>query len=273
MMRKGRHARPERAALPHQGVRSRRISTPPTKSACSCGTKCRAGIAGRPARSRAASKTFDDMVARDWNHPSIVIQTLINEAWGIDMTKADQRAGLRAVVRGRARRESQPLGPPDRRQQPVLRELPPEDRTSTTTTSTSRFPTTPIAGTSGSPTSRARPAWSYSPHGDASRTGKEPLVVSEFGNWGLPELPQTLPWWFPRDFDGRAITRPAGLFDRFKALGFYRAVSATTRRWRRRRSGASSRASSTRSSRCAATSRFAATSSRSSPTSTGKRTA
>ena len=55
-----------------------------------------------------------------------------------------------------------------------------------------------------------------------SRTGKEPLVVSEFGNWGLPELPQPLPWWFPRDFDGRAITRPAGLFDRFKALGFSR---------------------------------------------------
>ncbi len=47
---------------------------------------------GSVARGR---KTFDDMVARDWNHPSIVIQSLINEAWGIDMTKADQRAGLR----------------------------------------------------------------------------------------------------------------------------------------------------------------------------------
>ena len=46
--------------------------------------------------------------------------------------------------------------------------------------------------------------------------------MSEFGNWGLPELPAELPWWFARDFDGRAITRPAGLFDRFHALGFDR---------------------------------------------------
>ncbi len=54
------------------------------------------------------------------------------------------------------------------------------------------------------------------------RTGQEPLVVSEFGNWGLPELPDPLPWWFPRDFDGRAITRPAGLYDRFKGFAFDR---------------------------------------------------
>ena len=68
----------------------------------------------------------------------------------------------------------------------------------------------------------SRPKWSFSPHGDAVRTGQEPLVVSEFGNWGLPELPDPLPWWFPRDFDGRAITRPAGLYDRFKGFGFDR---------------------------------------------------
>ena len=53
----------------------------------------------------------------------------------------------------------------------------------------------------------------------------------------MPELPQTLPWWFPRDFDGRAITRPAGLFDRFKALGFSRlfpdyAALAKEAQWR-----------------------------------------
>ncbi|HKP12530.1 MAG TPA: hypothetical protein VJZ91_10485, partial [Blastocatellia bacterium] len=53
----------------------------------------------------------------------------------------------------------------------------------------------------------------------------EPLIVSEFGNWGLPRLPKELPWWFPRDFGGRAVTRPAGVFDRFKEFGFGRLFS------------------------------------------------
>ena len=33
-----------------------------------------------------------------------------------------------------------------------------------------------------------RPLWTYSSHGDSLRRGDEPLVVSEFGNWGLPAL-------------------------------------------------------------------------------------
>jgi hypothetical protein len=42
------------------------------------------------------------------------------------------------------------------------------------------------------------------------------LILSEFGNWGLPRLPERLPWWFGRDFGGREVTRPAGVLDRFK---------------------------------------------------------
>ena len=33
-----------------------------------------------------------------------------------------------------------------------------------------------------------RAPWTFSPHGDATRTGTEPLIVSEFGVWGLPHL-------------------------------------------------------------------------------------
>jgi hypothetical protein len=46
------------------------------------------------------------------------------------------------------------------------------------------------------------PASSYSLHGDAVRRGDEPMVVSEFGNWGLPDPSGLLeedgsePWWF-----------------------------------------------------------------------------
>ena len=41
-----------------------------------------------------------------------------------------------------------------------------------------------------------RAAWLYCPHGDAVITGREPLMCSEFGNWGLP-YPKDL-----RDADG-----------------------------------------------------------------------
>jgi hypothetical protein len=62
------------------------------------------------AKSVARGKSiFDDMVARDWNHPSIVIQSLINEAWGIDMRQADERAGLAAWFDA-AKTKTAPLG-------------------------------------------------------------------------------------------------------------------------------------------------------------------
>ncbi len=105
---------------------------------------------GSVARGR---KTFDDMVSRDWNHPSIVIQSLINEAWGIDMTKADQRAGLRQMVR-RCEGASGAARPSRCRQQRLLRELPSEIGYRRLPSGTTRFPTTPTDGTSGSPTSR-----------------------------------------------------------------------------------------------------------------------
>jgi hypothetical protein len=40
-------------------------------------------------------------------------------------------------------------------------------------------------------------------------------MLSEFGNWGLPRLPQEKPWWFNRDFNGNEITKPEGVERRF----------------------------------------------------------
>ena len=166
--------------------------------------------AGSVARGKAI---FDAMTKRDWNRPSIVIQTLINEAWGIDMKQADQREGLLEWFE-EARPKLQPLGrllvdnsaccenfhlKTDIDDYHQYLSIP--DNADRWDKWVADFAT--------------RPAWAFSAHGDAVRTKQEPLVVSEFGNWGLPELPAELPWWFPRDFDGRAITRPAGLFDRF----------------------------------------------------------
>ncbi|HET53759.1 MAG TPA: hypothetical protein ENN33_00920, partial [Ignavibacteria bacterium] len=38
--------------------------------------------------------TFDQMLKRDWNHPSLVVLSIINESWGIDLSKEDQREWL-----------------------------------------------------------------------------------------------------------------------------------------------------------------------------------
>jgi hypothetical protein len=165
-------------------------------------------------------RIFEAMTKRDWNRPSIVIQTLINEAWGIDMKQADQRKGLLEWF-DEARPMLEPLGRLLVDNSPCCENF----HMKTDIDDYHQYFSIPdnadrwdkwVADFA------TRPKWAFSSHGDAVRTGSEPLVVSEFGNWGLPELPAALPWWFPRDFDGRTITRPAGLFDRFHGLGFDR---------------------------------------------------
>ncbi|MDT5121970.1 MAG: hypothetical protein QOC96_1452 [Acidobacteriota bacterium] len=165
-------------------------------------------------------KIFSEQVARDWNHPSIVIQSIINESWGADLKQAEQRAWLRAAY-DRAKKSTSMLGrlivdnsaccdnfhvKSDIADFHQYFSIP--DHYQDWDKWVADFAT--------------RPKWAFSQHGDAEATGREPLVVSEFGNWGLPALPKNLPWWFNRDFGGREVTRPAGLFDRFKEFGFAR---------------------------------------------------
>ena len=70
-----------------------------------------------------------------------------------------------------------------------------------------------------------RPAWLWSPHGDADPKGDEPIVLSEFGTWGLPRVDPLLsgrgrePWWFAT---GLGYYRPTGVRRRFKAHGLDR---------------------------------------------------
>jgi hypothetical protein len=68
----------------------------------------------------------------------------------------------------------------------------------------------------------SRAAWLFSPAGDAVTTGEEPLICSEFGNWGLPH-PQDLrdgqgrePWWFETGHDwGEGVMYAHGIENRF----------------------------------------------------------
>ena len=63
-----------------------------------------------------------------------------------------------------------------------------------------------------------RPYWTFSTHGDAQAKGDEPLIVSEFGIWGLPEEAAKIakanrtPWWWKT---GSGVCRPEGLNERF----------------------------------------------------------
>jgi hypothetical protein len=164
-------------------------------------------------------QTFREMVERDWNHPSIVIQSVVNEGWGVDLPHdAGTRRWLRTAF-DRAKQLTAPLG------RLIVDNSACCDNfhLKTDITDNHRYNTIPdeyqpfdkwVADFA------SRPKWNFSPFGDAEETGREPLVVSEFGNWGLPKLPAKLPWWFERGFGDRPITRPAGLFDRFKEFKF-----------------------------------------------------
>jgi Glycosyl hydrolases family 2, sugar binding domain/Glycosyl hydrolases family 2/Glycosyl hydrolases family 2, TIM barrel domain len=161
-----------------------------------------------------AEQMFGEIMLRDWNHPCLVIQTVINESWGINLKEASQREWLKqtfdktkailaplgrlvidnSACEGNFHVESDIEDFHNYYSQP--------DQSDLWDTFVLDF--------------ASRPEWTYSPYGDAVRTRKEPLVISEFGNWGLPKLPEELPWWFNSSFGEREVTRPSGVFERFR---------------------------------------------------------
>jgi len=159
-------------------------------------------------------QTFAEQVARDWNHPSIVIQSVINESWGADLKQSDQRQWLRAAY-DRAKKLTAPLNRLIVDNSACCNNF----HLKTDIADFHQYFSIPDNHENWDKWVKdfaARPKWIFSSHGDAQPTGREPLVVSEFGNWGLPKLPKDLPWWFGRDFAGRDVTRPAGVLERFR---------------------------------------------------------
>ncbi len=156
--------------------------------------------------------TLRGMVERDWNHPCIVMVSIINESWGANLKESADRGWLRGAYA-----EAKKLVPgwlvednsaccdnfhiatdiADFHQYVAIPDYPANfDRL--------------IADQA------TRPGSLFSPYGDASPKGNEPLVLSEFGNWGLPRLHDPLPWWFSRDFGGQEITSPNDVEKRFR---------------------------------------------------------
>ncbi len=164
-----------------------------------------------------AEKMFREILIRDWNHPCIVLQTIINESWGINLKDATQRAWLRATF-DQIKGLLAPLG------RLVVDNSPCEGNFHVKTDIEDfhqyySMPDQVRHWDKWLDDFSNRPDWSFSPFGDAERTRHEPLLVSEFGNWGLPRLPEELPWWFHVAFGDREVTRPAGVLERFREYG------------------------------------------------------
>ena len=166
--------------------------------------------------------TMQGILDRDQNHPSIVIWTVINEDWGTRLVEdASHRQWLkdtfdwlkqadptRLVVDNSACHNNFHVKT-DINDYHYYRSMP--ERRAEWDKLTEEF-----AGGAD---------WTFSPHGDAERKGDEPLVVSEFGVWGLPN-PNALvgksgeePWWMETGGTwGEGVAYPHGIEQRFSAL-------------------------------------------------------
>lgn len=160
---------------------------------------------------RRALATLRGMAERDWNHPSIVIVSIINESWGANLKEAADRQWLK-----QAYQEAKTLVPGWL----VVDNSACCDNFHLATDLADFHQYVAIPDYAANfdrllSDQARRPGWLFSPYGDATPRGDEPLVLSEFGNWGLPWTPDTVPWWFGRKFENQEITVPEGVDKRF----------------------------------------------------------
>ena len=173
-----------------------------------------------PEASRRAKETFAGMVERDWNHPSIFCWSLVNENWGTDLTyNPEHRAWLaqffdeakaidphRLIVDNSACYNNLHVKS-DLDDVHDYRAIP--DHAAVWDEIIERF-------------SNRGLEWSWSKDYLENRHDHLPLILSEFGNWGLPD-PRRLqekggdPWWFETGYNfGDGIVYPHGMIQRFE---------------------------------------------------------
>ncbi|OGU74250.1 MAG: hypothetical protein A2V93_08120 [Ignavibacteria bacterium RBG_16_34_14] len=157
------------------------------------------------------SKTIDEMLERDWNHPSLVIISIINESWGINLQKKEERSWLlnefgrvKEKATGRLVVDNSPCYgnfhlKSDINDYHTYWSIP--DNKKNFDKTIKEF--------------SQRPKWLFSEFGDSRETGNEPLLISEFGNWGLPKLSEQLPWWIERQFIDIDVSLPKDFIKRF----------------------------------------------------------
>lgn len=196
------------------------------------------------AAKRRARDTLTGMVLRDWNHPCIVIWTIINEGWGVHlMINQDHRSWLAETYQ-------------------YLKQLDPHRLVVGNSPCFGNFhvvtdiedfhnyysiPDHYRKWRDWVQTFAARPSWAFAytheglerwyeyqrdpwsptprpPAPEVVRRGNEPMVISEFGNWGLPDVARLKacygeePWWFETGIEwGDGVVYAHGIEQRFKA--------------------------------------------------------
>jgi hypothetical protein len=167
-------------------------------------------------------ETIKEMFERDYNHPSIIIFSITNEGWGVDLFGSEEHRQWLAEMYDYVKNLNPNVLVVDNSDGPfhVKTDLDDvhcyfsiPDHYENYKNWLNLFSTDP--------------SWSWSPHGDAERRGWEPLILSEFGNWGLPSLKaiSTLdgePWWFGMVYAEDENSLASGVEARFREWGLER---------------------------------------------------
>ncbi len=197
------------------------------------------------AAKRRAKDTLFGMVERDWNHPSIIIWTIVNENWGVDLAvNAGHRAWLSDMYNQLKALDPHRLvvgNSPCFTNFHVVTDI--EDFHNYYA-----MPDHYRKWKDWVQTFASRPPWTFAhvyenieswreyirdpwnpvarqPAPEVRRRGSEPMVVSEFGNWGLPDVAKLKahygrePWWFETGIEwGDGVVYPHGIEQRYKAF-------------------------------------------------------
>ncbi len=171
-----------------------------------------------PTAQKLAKSTLEGIFKRDGHHPSIIIWTIVNENWGTNLHQdGEHRAWLtemyhwlKALDPTRLVVDNSPCIGNFHVQSDIddyhyYRAIP--DQRESWDAFVEAMAT--------------RTAPTYSPYGDAVRSGQEPIVLSEFGNWGLPDVELLLedgqePWWFETGLEFNEAVYPHGVRERFQ---------------------------------------------------------
>lgn len=172
-----------------------------------------------PSAKARGEKLLEEMVDYDYNHPSVIIRTIINENWGLDLVNSkEDREWLKKTYEWLKERDKTRLVVDNSACFPnfhVKTDI--EDFHNYFS-----FPDKFKEMRKWVEDLSIHPHWTFSPDGE--RKGDEPIVVSEFGNWGLPNITKLRsqyggdPWWFQQR-DSMTATKPLGVEERFWGYG------------------------------------------------------